>query len=297
MKDARTRILGSPDLTTFGRLALVTFALALPSLACGSGGDRAGSVDDASGAAPPTGGFGAGGRSLVTGASGGLGGEGSGDGGSTTGGSTAGGSTTGGSTAGGSTAGGSTAGGTTPTLESCDPLDMTDWTPPAYVPARQAAVCSATEIADYYEQCLFGSDCARFEADGTSADCGACLEPSSPTDDTWGPVLAIQSPPHYVYLTNAGGCIDLMGESDCGAKIQTSDVCAREACTEPCTVEGALAFDAYHDCSDLARETVCAPYQAAAVCITEPEHSNACSGPGGFEALFIALATVHCGAE
>lgn len=181
------------------------------------------------------------------------------------------------------------------TLTSCEPLDMSDWDPPAYVPARHDAACTSAEIAAYYDACLFGTDCADYEPGGRSADCGACLEPSSPTDDTWGPVLLTRPPPFYVYDSNAGGCIELMGEAECAAKIQAADACARAACDEPCSVNGSLAFEAYQECTQTARQTVCADRQAAAVCIMDAGHADACSGSGGFESLFLALAEVFCG--
>jgi len=190
--------------------------------------------------------------------------------------------------------GGNTTGGST-TLTSCEPLDMGDWDPPAYVPARHDAACTSAEIAAYYDACLFGTDCSDYEPGGSSADCGACLEPSSPTDDTWGPVLLTRPPPFYVYDSNAGGCIDLVGEAECGAKIQAADACARAACDEPCSVDGSLAFEAYQDCTRTARQTVCSEYQAAAVCIMDAGHADACSGSGSFESLFVALAEVFCG--
>ncbi len=189
---------------------------------------------------------------------------------------------------------GDATGGST-TLTSCEPLDMDDWDPPAYVPARHDAACTSAEIAAYYDACLFGANCADYEPGGPSADCGACLEPSSPTDDTWGPVLLTRPPPFYVYDSNAGGCIELVGEPECAAKIQAADACARAACDEPCSEDGSLVYEAYQACTQTARRTVCEDRQAAAVCIMDADHAAACSGSGGFETLFVALAEVFCG--
>jgi hypothetical protein len=198
-------------------------------------------------------------------------------------------------TASGSPSGGTAGASGSSTIEHCSPLTMSGWFPPAYVPPRQAASCTATEIADYYDVCLFGSDCAAFLESGSSSPCGACLAPSGYTDASYGPLLLAQSAPSYIYLSNTSGCIDLVGEPVCGAKIQAADSCARAACATPCTVGGLLNFGAYQECMRTARTTVCAEYEKASACIVDPSHAAACRGAdGGFRSLYIALAEVFC---
>lgn len=198
-------------------------------------------------------------------------------------------------TASGSPSGGTAgaAGGTA--IVHCDPLTMSSWTPPTYVPPRQAASCTATEIANYYDQCLFASDCAAFVGSGSSSLCGACLAPSGYTDASRGPLLLAQSAPSSIYLSNTSGCIDLVGEPVCGAKIQVADSCARDACATPCTTGGLLNFEAYQECMRTARTTVCAEYEKASTCIVDPSHAAACRGTdSSFRSLYIALAEVFC---
>jgi hypothetical protein len=60
-------------------------------------------------------------------------------------------------------------------------------------------------------------------------------------------------------------------------------------------VDRSLVYEAYQACTQTARQTVCADRQAAAVCIMDAGHVDACSGSGGFETLFVALAEVFCG--
>jgi hypothetical protein len=277
-------------------------ALGLTLIACGSDGGAAGDDEVAvSAAGASSGGLDAdsGGASSGTSASGAR--AGSGGTGATSGGARSGGSPgVGGTTASTGSRSGDEAvgtGGSPPAISSCDPLDMDGWEAPAYVPARHAAVCSEAEIARYFDACLSGADCSAFQEGGASAECGACLAPSRPSEDAWGPVLLTRPPPFYVYDSNAGGCIELLGEPECGAKIQAADECARQACDAPCTVDGELVFAAYQTCTQHARQTVCADRQAEAVCILDPDHATACNGEGGFAGLFAALAQVFCGEE
>lgn len=198
-------------------------------------------------------------------------------------------------TASGSPRGGTIGAAGSSTVVHCDPLDMSGWSPPAYVPPRRAASCTATEIANYYDQCLFGSDCEAFVGSGSSSPCGTCLAPSAYSDASHGPLLLAQSAPSYIYLSNTSGCIDLMGEPACGAKIQAADSCARAACGTPCTAGGLLHFEAYQDCMIAARSTVCVEYEKAATCIVDPTHAAACRGAdSSFRSLYVALADVFC---
>lgn len=288
---ARPRALDESRWSDGDLLLLLMSALSLSTLACG-GGDDGGTQGGGAAAAAgqDTGGTGGGATGSGSRSSGGYGAGASGGG--SGGWAASGGSPTGGVSAGTGATGVGGGGGPT----SCDPVDMSSWTPPAYVPARHAAVCTTDEIASYYAQCLFGADCSAFEPGGPSSACGACLEPSTLSDARYGPVLYAQPPPAYVYESNGGGCIELRGDSACGAKIQAADACARAACTDACTANGSLAYAAYQTCTQTARSTVCADYQAAAVCIMNGSDAAACSGAGGFESLFVALAKEFCGA-
>jgi len=181
--------------------------------------------------------------------------------------------------------------GTGGAVEPCAPADVGEWEPPAYVSARaDPGACTTAQIQRYYDDCLVDASCADFEAGGDDEECGACLQPTPLGASSWGPILELNPRPFYRWESNLAGCIELLGETDCAEKIAAAQACAREACTAGCGV----THPDYSACVDEARAGVCAEYEAAAVCIVDPEHSAQCSG-SGFEGLVLAYGEVFCG--
>ncbi len=293
----------------FGRWWALTAALvtALAVTSCG-GDDDDGSEGGADGGTSPTGGRNTGGSNAGTGNSGGStsGGsaEGGADGGDETGGDDSGGAVgeggdageegLGGSSSGGRTTGGASTGGAVATggaVEPCEPAALEDWEPPDYVAARaDPGACTTAQIQRYYDDCLVDVSCADFEAGGDDEECGACLEPTALDAASWGPILELNPRPFYRWESNLAGCIELLGEADCAENIAAAQACAREVCTAGCGV----THPDYSACIDEARAGECAEYEAAAVCITDPEHVEQCSG-SGFEGLVLAYGEVFCG--
>lgn len=202
--------------------------------------------------------------------------------------------TSGGSSAGAGSAaaaGSTSTGGSGQIPDECDPVSMSDWTPPAYVPARSPqSVCTDEQIQQFVDDCLLGQDCSAFEAGGASADCGQCLWPSPLDGSDVGPVIELSPRPFYRWDTNVAGCVELAGEAECAAKIQAVQVCAQQACLTSCGVSS----PGYSDCVDAARTGTCATYNDAAVCIMNQETATRCSGTG-FSAIVLSLGRVFCG--
>jgi len=243
---------------------------------CGGASGASGSSGAPGGGAPSTSGgsSGAGGSGAASGAdTGGSGGSGGGSGGEV-----------------GGTGGDSVAGAAGSPIE-CAPADMSDWTPPPYVPARTtAAGCTEAVIRQYVAECLSGADCAAFETGGQHADCGSCLSPTPIDSSEYGPLVLVGS----VRETNFAGCIELMGEAACAEHQQAKSDCTREACAANCPVTDSESLADFQQCREEARTGVCDAYREAAVCITSTDHVDACSGDT-FEDAAVSLGLVFCG--
>jgi hypothetical protein len=206
----------------------------------------------------------------------------------------------GGSAAGGRIAatGGSKASGGEPETENtggtaadCAPADMSDWVPPAYVPARAPQdVCTEALIRQYSSDCMDTGDCSTFEEGGEHASCGDCLRPTPVGGTEHGPLLLSG----VIRETNFAGCIELMGESTCAARQQDKARCEHEACYANCPVTTTDSLASYSECKQQARSGVCATYREAAVCIVDRAHVDACSGDD-FEESLVSVGMVFCG--
>ncbi len=197
------------------------------------------------------------------------------------------------STGGASVASGGLAqsGGTGGVLPDCEPADMSGWVPPAYVPARAAeTVCTEAAIRQYVVDCLNGTDCSPFESGGEYAACGECLTATPVGEAEYGPLVLSGS----LRETNVAGCIELLGEGDCAVHMQAKSTCEREACLDNCPVTDTQSLTLYQQCKQEASSGVCDSYRQEAVCISDPAHSQACSG-GTFEDGLVAVGTVFCG--
>ncbi len=200
-----------------------------------------------------------------------------------TGGNTGTGGDTGGSATGGSAAGGA---------GNCEPVDMSDWEAPAYVPARtQSSACTEELVEQYFENDCQAGGCEEFEDGGEHEACGTCLAPSALDDSERGPVLTFRENSVSSFETNAAGCVELMGDEDCAAKLQALDDCTREACRASCEITDSASHAAYSTCREEARTGECAEQQAAAICLSN-DAATACGGKPGD--LFVSLGKVFC---
>ncbi len=224
---------------------------------------------------------------------------GGGEGGSASGGRASGGSGSGSAPTGGANTGGAnTTGGATSSTggagdEDCAPEDMSQWTPPVYVPARQTqGACSTAQLQRFHDDCLMGTDCSAFESGGADENCGACMWPSALGAATWGPVLEVNPRPFYRWENNTAGCHELLrtANRNCAEKMQAAQNCARDACVDVCDVSSA----AYNACVIDARTSVCQDFTSAAACITSQADLDACSGDT-FEQIVLAQGEVFCG--
>lgn len=221
-------------------------------------------------------------------------------GGVSTGGRSTGGRSTGGrSTAGASGSGGDSSEGHAGGVDAaagegpgtCEPADMSDWTPPAYVPARPAqSVCTSGEISDYFSgNCHFGG-CVEYEPGGALQACGECLGASDLDDAAYGPVIEVTVGVTTSSETNSAGCIELAGQAECAANFQALDACMREACLRTCSPSNTAEYELYRTCKTAARTGPCADYDASAACLL-PATSEACGGTD----VFAQVANVFCG--
>jgi hypothetical protein len=183
-----------------------------------------------------------------------------------------------------------------PPAGGCKPKDMSSWTPPAYTPARPAAdVCTDEEIRNYYSQCLLKGDCEDFEDEGASAACGTCMTPTALGAAAYGPVLLTKDDDGSKFWnSNVPGCVELVGNAKCAAKMQTADRCASEACSS--CLANTTDYAPYDACLAAARKGACAQYVKGTNCITDPSHLIQCRG-STFEQLVGALGKVFCGKE
>ena len=176
-------------------------------------------------------------------------------------------------------------------MPDCEPADMSDWVPPDYVPARAAAVvCTEAIIRQYATDCLNGTNCAPFEAGGEHAACAECLTATAVGESEYGPLILSGS----LRETNVAGCIELLGEAACAVSMQAKSACEREACLSNCPVTDSQSLTLYQQCKQEASTGVCDAYRQAAICISDPAHSQACSG-GTFEDGLVAVGSVFCG--
>jgi hypothetical protein len=200
-------------------------------------------------------------------------------------------STSGTGTAG--TAGTSTSGTGTDPNGDCTPKDMSGFSYPSYHPAsRAASTCTDDELEGYFADCYSSGNCAAFQAGGVSAGCGSCLLPTNLDSPNYGPLLKLGTDAAYLSSTNLAGCIELVGEPACAAKIQKSQLCEYRAC-EHCGPSGTGSYRAQMDCMIESRSGVCATAQTEAICIQSSAHLAACSGSSS-KTQFMTVAKVFC---
>lgn len=181
------------------------------------------------------------------------------------------------------------------TASVCAPADMTNFSYPAYKPARRAiGSCTDAEVEKYYTECYSTGACTAFQPGGASATCGECLKPSAPEDPAYGPMLRLGPANAPMNITNMAGCIELVGEASCAKPMMIAALCEYYACADNCPNTTAQEYQAEMDCMSKARTTSCSAVGSQAVCISDPAHAEICSG-NGFANQFKAIARVFCG--
>jgi hypothetical protein len=199
-------------------------------------------------------------------------------------------------TSGGNDGGGDAAGSTCP-----NPADISSWTPPAYVPAKNSpGACAPGDVAAYDAACVntttkSTSACDSFKS--ANATCVACLV-SQQGDSSWGPIVQW---PGIINL-NLGGCLELAaGDATCAKAVETAAACPHAACDAVCPVTSgdATSFANWQQCEQVAVADACGLYEQAANCmVTDPAAISSVCQPtqsDTFDSLLLRIAPVFCG--
>jgi hypothetical protein len=170
-------------------------------------------------------------------------------------------------------------------------------------PILTGPFCNATQISDFYKDCLAGSTSACSTWQGANGTCNGCLSGSSaPTSTLWGPVIVY--PVSSVVELDLGACIstDLLATGgstdvkDCSADLEYLMECEHAACDAPCATDTNIAdYDACQSAADkdadLCKSEYDAVYGSGTPCT---KVSSRCFGGTSFETAFTAVATVMC---
>ncbi len=168
------------------------------------------------------------------------------------------------------------------------PADVSTFSPPGITPPNDSQnVCTATQISNFYDNCLDpnapGGACSTWAS--ANATCFGCLY-TRQSDPSWGALVDDGT----LITVNDVGCADLIeGTADpgsCAYALNAARECYVAAC-DWCTDNG------YSDCTTTASKAGCAGYQS--------DFSNACTGApaaclsgSDFHSKFLAVAPVFC---
>jgi hypothetical protein len=189
----------------------------------------------------------------------------------------------------------------------CSPHDLSGFTVPAYVPAReQMFVCLSSQYEALAEACVGDastqSACASFATGndgGIDSNCASCFDPAN-VDAGIGPLVR-----GSVIAPNVAGCVETAERSDagfdCARAIAAAAACVEYACKPSCPVTDEPSRHAYLACASAAATGVCAIYtQAANTCATtlaadNSQVSNFCFPPdAGPVVQFSQIARYFC---
>jgi hypothetical protein len=148
-------------------------------------------------------------------------------------------------------------------------------------------------VRTYYADCYVAGNCGDFAPGGSKSKCGECLSPTGLDAEAYGPLIRLGSPTGPLDETNMAGCIELMGEGQCAKKMMIATLCEYNSCATNCAVTDSASYQALASCMLDARSSTCSAAEREAVCISSSAHVAACSA-SGFEAQFVAIATVFC---
>lgn len=185
---------------------------------------------------------------------------------------------------------------------SCEPADVETYHPSAYRPATAAwqGVCTAMQIADFYNACLVPNadpaDCHTFsDTDAATSACAACiLTPESAA--AYGPLVN-----HGTFITsNVAGCIQLTlpSQLSCAKAEEALAGCEVAACEANCPVHDATTRAAYDSCAAQADGAGCQSYAQMAACAQSLAQQDASAAaacePPSFKDFYDAVVPLFC---
>jgi hypothetical protein len=182
----------------------------------------------------------------------------------------------------------------------CSPANVQSYSPRWTPPKPHSSSCTADQIASY-ATCLTPPNdttspaCAPwFGADASAnSDCHTCLDDSSNTDPSWGPVVDTGS----VRQINIPGCMALVsgdtGGTGCAGQYQALEGCESAACATNCTNASSTQLNA---CVSAADNGGCSNLLTAAECVNDAGAADQCFGPQNatFTTILTSVATVFC---
>ena len=192
----------------------------------------------------------------------------------------------------------------------CPPMDLGEWTPPAYVHAAtpRPSACPGTFVSDFYTDCIdamTASDatCNANWMNGADIPHGTCYH-CLVTDvlaSSYGPLI------RYSMVTtniNVPGCIELLDPAhlSCAMALQAFDACPHQACDN---LPGLCAlnpqdpswFPKWQACVAAAQTGVCGSYGQAANCLGGEDAGPAAGCVAGQTPrdLYNFIAPLFCG--
>jgi hypothetical protein len=183
-------------------------------------------------------------------------------------------------------------------LGACQPAPLTNWQPTFVPPRRMPGACSATQISDYYNECLSNGSpspaCNTFKSN--NATCAACLASTKVSDPAWG--WLVESPKGRG-IGDVPACIAVADplQLDCAKKYEALYECDWAAC-DSCDRD---AYRPYNICVANAERGECAKYSAEAYTCAQAlvsSRSNAAqcipTAASTVEGFFTTVAGVLC---
>jgi hypothetical protein len=182
------------------------------------------------------------------------------------------------------------------------PLDVWNWTPPAYKHAIvQHGACTAQQIDDFFQACLsFNATQAMCNA-FTNANqvCAHCIITPS-IAPSYGPLIQFNQFNGFVSV-NVAGCVEIVDTQNgatCAAAMQAFDACGHAACDSVCPVTNDPSFQLWEQCVQTADAVGCKSYFTAATCANaEAADGGAAAGcfiGSSFEDLYKSVAPFFC---
>lgn len=184
----------------------------------------------------------------------------------------------------------------------CAPRDVSTFTPPPYVHARQVVgACTDTQITAYYVACwAIGHSAAKCDAARAMAPaCADCLDPKSATVRG----LIWRAPSGASFVDNAA-CMELFGGAEglaCAKAAQASLACYSAACGTNCPVTDNASFQTWGMCNQKVTSTAaCKTYIDPAVACeqtlrTSDGGASVCLQASDFQGAYDATAKLFCG--
>jgi hypothetical protein len=194
----------------------------------------------------------------------------------------------------------------------CYPQDVTSFSP-TWVPplGHNLGACTASQIADYSNQCLGSVQSATCSSWPTAnMGCYGCLV-TPHTQSQWGAVVEYGTSFHIRWV-NVGGCIALAESCNlaCASAVEAELQCKNTACdpssTGVCSVTDQNSYQSYKACTTEPMGSCgCTAYYQSTSCLGSmaqkpAEHPalTTCYGgslTAGFQQVYQAVATFMCG--